>query len=55
MTEEQNAATLDLIIGREITEEEITKMFEPAPVFAESFHWMVGWLQDKFPNGVKII
>jgi hypothetical protein len=39
---------------REITEEEITAMFDPAPVFKESFHWIVGWLQDKFPNGVKI-
>ncbi len=40
---------------QEVTREEITAKFSPTPVFAESFDWILNFLQDNYPNGVKII
>lgn len=38
----------------EVTEAELTKKFDPAPVFSESFHWICGWIKDNYPNGLRI-
>lgn len=38
----------------EVTEAELIKKFDPAPVFSESFHWICGWIKDNYPNGLRI-
>lgn len=39
----------------EVTEEMITDAYSPTPVFKEAFIQIVRWLQDKYPNGIKIV